>query len=153
MTVEKYKDFYTGNELLEKKLKEMGLTPAQIRSKVVPAMLCIFADENNALDAHKMFVAMMENLKEGLDYVRTRSEFIEKRERELREQMRRVEKEKSDIELTWANLMECETPEMRDRFRLAEYYRTYASQANVYHTTEFNKGLALILSGNKGDEE
>ena len=85
---------------------------------------------------------------------------IGKIEHELEEKRRRFDQELMDIKdaelsklLTfWNRLSELETPEYRDRLRLAELYRDQTNIKTCHDNTAFIKGLAQIFAAKTEDD-
>lgn len=145
---------YTYSELFTQKLMDLGLSRQQAQSKSVAATLTILANTDEAIDAYQEICQLRDSLERQEE--EARQELSEHR-RVLHAQQDEVWKLKREYEMKLSQMEEItqfETPEARDRYRLAEYYKQNTTRKNVFQETEFNKGLALILSGVKeGDKE
>lgn len=145
---------YTYSELFTQKLMDLGLSRQQAQSKSIAAALTILANTDGAIDAYQEICQLRDSLESEEE--KAKQELFEHR-RALYAQQAEVWKLKREYEMKLSQMEEItqfETPEARDRYRLAEYYKQNTTRKNVFQETEFNKGLALILSGVKeGDRE
>jgi hypothetical protein len=145
----------SGMDELNKKLVEMGANKAQLGSKVIPMMLSIFADAENAIDAYKA----LEELRHGAmnaenmyrEAYHTYLRKVDEADLEWNAFRKWKEQEQAKIDQAREQLLQLETAEARDRLRLARVFEATVSPQNVYQQTEFIKGMAAILSGGKAD--
>lgn len=138
---------YTYSELFTQKLLDMGLTKAQAQSKSIATALAVFANTDEALDAYQELLDLTKKVEEE------RRILVDERNMYSRARFHMENKENEykcmveELEDINEKLSQFETPEARDRYRLAEYYKRNTTRKNVYQETEFNKGLGLILAG------
>lgn len=141
----------TGIDALREKLTEMGANKAQLDSKVIPMMLAIFADESNAIDAYKAFEETWIEARKAAQEAMTIQDRSRKWEERLEERQNAIKRMLDDLTRKAEKIATCETPEGRDRMRLALWFKDNAYTDNVYQRTEYNKGLAAILAGGGDD--
>ena len=144
----------TGIELLRKKMMELGASKQQTESKVVDYVLAAFAEEQGSLDAVSIFEEMREQyLEKHKEMTRAIAEADKKKdiyERSLKQADKiigRADREFEEAKALNEKILEMETPEMRDRYRMAVRYEKMAYADNAYARTEYTKGLALIMAG------
>lgn len=167
--MEEYKK--PGLDCLKEKLKEMGIKPQALNSPIIPAMLCIFSQyfENGTAGmvswkVYRDLIAEVEKkrsdaLQREADASNSADEYYRKiidlktrefricaRETEIKEREQKLQETKDKI-------YQAETPEARDRLRMADYFREYTEVTNGYERTAYINGLADILSGKKAEDE
>lgn len=160
-----------GLDCLKEKLKEMGIKPQALNNPIIPAMLCIFSKyfENGTVgmvswkvyqdliaevEAKRQYALQREaDASNSADEYRrkirdltTREFDICDREAEIKEQEKKLQEAKDKI-------YQAETPEARDRLRMADYFREYTEVTNGYERTAYINGLSDILSGKKAEDE
>lgn len=151
-------DQKTGKELLEDKLRLIGATQNQIESKIVAMMVTVFAEVDNPrqmclayLDAKDEYKKLAKELEEERRRIKN-DRFILNREisnfnytrDQIEEELNRKQEE---VDQARKEIFEAETPEMRDRMRLAKYFEMHTDPQNGYQETAFINGLANILAG------
>ena len=144
----------TGLDCLKEELKRRGMTKTQYESKVVPVVLDILAnaDTNHTeeyqkkADLEKLDSAInnawhdLNNLKEMYKYEYARiSEWKKEVEAWKKEVEAYIEELKSSMEI-------CETPEGKDKLKLAQMYINSVDVDTKYDNTAFIIGLAAVLS-------
>ena len=138
-------------ETLKAKLLDMGATKTQIENKVIPMMLAIIADEENAKEIFNAFWEMKKNVEyKAMDLQNKEYAFndrISRAKEEVSAERLALATMREDLERTQKELEEMEKPDNRDRIKLAEYFKRNVNISNAYQETEFVKGLANILSG------
>jgi hypothetical protein len=148
----------TGRELLSQRMMELGASKQQTESKAVDYVLAILADGQGELDAISIFKEMRgeylkahkEMLHRATDYTNAKL-LCEKRFKDLQEmahqKIAKVNELIDEAKKRYDALLNMETPEMRDRYRMAVRYKEMAHTDNAYARTEYTKGLALIMAG------
>lgn len=155
----------TGKELLLKELEELGATKQQMGSKVVDLVIQAFAKlnaEGVEFDSLKTYEDQLKEYKRNLDEqeyrIRCGESKLTWREHELQKRewsVSELEEEISDLgkqiddkkkELESIQL-EYETPEARDKARLAQWFKDNTDVINGYDRTAFITGLGQILGG------
>ena len=148
----------TGRELLSQRMMELGASKQQTESKTVDYVLAILADGQGELDAISLFKEMLgeylkahkEMLHRATDYTNAKL-LYEKRFKDLQEMANQKSAKMNELidesKKRYDALLNMETPEMRDRYRMAVRYKEMAYTDNAYARTEYTKGLALIMAG------
>jgi len=144
----------TGRDALREKLKEMGFSPVQTKSKLVEAMLCIFADPDNSISAYE---ALRQTHKELDNKILEHSNETMKASgvaREYEAKLALLENRNKKLKTLKDQLLAFETAEARDKARLAFLYRDISYRPeNGWQKTEYIKALGAILGGGYADAE
>lgn len=149
----------SGMDLLRKKLEAKGATKAQIESNAVKWMLEIFAEAEHP-DLLKILTESIAAANvAGNAANKERAKLIEERDKYIRlnknveNLLRAAEEAKKEADQEREALAACETPEARDRRRLAIFYKKTIQEIcgclDDYATARFVSGLGIILSGSK----
>lgn len=149
----------TGIEQLRKRMTELGAPASSTKSKAVEIILAIFADNQNAPSAIKLLEEVKAEYRaaEG-EYEALRNNLwkekaeIDKRLQEANGVKRDAERRLEEIEQLKLEILKLETPEARDRYRLAEHYKqavrvTCGARLDDYESQRFITGLSRILAG------
>lgn len=146
----------SGMDALKETMKKMGASGQLAESRAVPMVVTILANKENHLTAWKLFEEMVNNVRaqQASNTNRAQSlafeeERINRKRREIEKREKAIADKEAEIAHIKEEILKCETPEARDRMRLAITYDAMISTANVYQETERIKGLAAILSGSK----
>jgi hypothetical protein len=149
----------TGMERLKYLMKAAGASGQLAESRAVPMVVTILANAENGVSAWQIYEEMEKQLEALLKsntikarFIAEREDAIEKKYKEADKRLEDIGKKEEECEAKLKEICECETPEARDRMRLAVAYDAMISTANVYQETERIKGLALIMSGRKETE-
>ena len=150
----------TGRELLNQKLMDLGASKQQLNSKVIDMVLKTLSDEES-LEPVKLLEEKLRKLESELcneknEYYKLSSKLTEREnklwreERKLKEQQEQIESLDEKIEFYESLQKKLETPEARDKMRLARFFLDNAPEArNVYQETEHIKALGSILGSGK----
>lgn len=155
----------TGRELLFEELEKRGLTKTQIESKGVAAVLDVIANDgkNNYMkakeleDAIRIKESALRALNEDLLIRRSQKEFELKeldRKLEVRKQQcdEYVDDAKDYITKFNKSLEACETPEARDRLRLAQVFTNSVHIQSPQNMSVFIYTLGALLAGTSPSE-
>lgn len=144
----------TGRELLSQRMMELGASKQQTESKVVDYVLAAFAEDQGDLNAVSIFAEMRERYLEkhkemtrAIDEADKKKDIYERCLKQANESIERANGKLAEVKALNEKLLEMETPEMRDRYRMAVRYKEMAYTDNAYARTEYTKGLALIMAG------
>lgn len=152
----------SGIEELRKRMKELGASSTQCNSPTVGILLAIFADNEHAEDALKCLNDLKEEAsrvirEKGSMAMRLewKRQELEHRENELAKRVQEVAELRAQIEKVAEDILRCETPEGRDRQRLAEIYNRTVLNArprmDSYEMQRYITGLSRILAGSDAD--
>lgn len=155
----------TGIEQLRKRMEELGAPKSSTKSKAVEIMLAIFADNQNAPRA----IRLLEEVKaeyqaKEYEYEALRNNLWKKEAeisnslQEAKDMKRDAERRLEEIERMNQEILQLETPEARDRYRLAEHYKqavrvTCGVRLDDYESQRFITGLSRILAGAQENKE
>lgn len=141
----------SSTELLNSKLLEMGATKTQLSNKLIPMMLAIFADPENAKVLFDTFWDMKKELNNKEMSLYNREQAFEGKQREFKREISNDLEEinflKRQLENAKAEIARCETAEARDKIRLAEYYKLEAEATKSYSPNVYLVGIGKILAG------
>lgn len=146
----------TGLECLKEEMAKRGCSKAQIESKTVAIVLDILSntgtkfteqfDEDKFLDHKKKSLELKETQLKG------REKRIEQRMEEVEERIndvnKSIEETKEYIKSFYESLKQCETPEARDKQKLAQLFVNTVNLESSQNNTAFIEGLARILASN-----
>lgn len=150
----------TGIELLETELRKMGFHPSKIRMnmELISAVVHVVSENKDEVNAAVLYCqSAMEELKKAQSFEKTARERLhiaEAAERAAksheqdamiseREAMA-AEQRMRDIE---TRIEQTETPEARDRIRLAHLFDKMTDRKTCYDNTAYIKGLSEIMAG------
>lgn len=163
----------TGKEILVEKMFARGCTKQQTEAKVVDVVLDILARDAGILPGYALDFEKQLREKESelagqkralnikmAEFYRSSSEKgIRQREWELEEREQNVGRRERDVKQREEKLAEREeqimapeTPEMRNRVRMAKLFDDSTRVATKYDNTAYIRGLAAILSGTPQEE-
>lgn len=155
------------SDVLADKLVELGISKLSLGSSIIPAMLTIFADVDNAPDA-------FEEIRQIKNYHKEATAEANRKEREYSELIRRIRNEKYELDKLKDEMkskmvaLECarqsidmekeefykiKTKSSREKVRLAEWYKRNVKIDSCYDNTKFIEGLGRILSGTYSEDE
>lgn len=165
----KWGDYMTGNEILKLKLLELGATKQQAEAKVVDMVIAVLAENSDVkdLNALEMFRNVIDKFDTAAQNARAKEHEYLNKTVKLSLVKSAVCNAKRDVECAvkeLANIVdelisisdeitEPETPEQRDRMRMARFLMENTKVNTCYDNTAFIKALGNILSGAKEADE
>ena len=136
-------------QMLNAKLLEMGATKKHLESKLIPMMLAIFADEENAKGLFNTFWDLKKEINDREGSLYNAERYFESQKRDFEDNVKKtlgeIEEAQMEIEEARKEIFKCETAEARDKIRLAEYYRSATRTVASYSPNIFLKGIGDIL--------
>lgn len=150
----------TGRELLETELRKMGFHPTKIRmnTDLISAVVHVVSENKVEVNAAVLYYqSAMEAREEAESFEKTARERLRKAETAERaakshdqnamiseREAMAAEQRMRDIE---TRIEQTETPEARDRIRLARMFEKMTERNTCYDNTAYIKGLAAIMAG------
>ena len=138
---------------LNKKLMAMGASSQQCTSKVIPMMLAIFHDKDNAEMLHREWQNMVKAARDKENEYALALAECKAQAADLMEKEQALNDEKEDLEKMRMSLLVCKTQAARDNMRLAALFMQETQPNNEYQRTEYIKGLGAILARNGVEED
>ena len=149
----------TGIEQLRKRMIELGAPASSTKSKAVEIILAIFSGDENAPNAVKLLEEVKAEYRAAENDYNVRLNNLRKREAEINSSLLEAHNRERDagrrleeIDQMKQEILQLETPEARDRYRLAEHYKqavrvTCGVRLDDYESQRFISGLSRILAG------
>lgn len=155
------------SDVLADKLMELGISKLSLGSNIIPAMLTIFADVDNAPNAfseikaiknyHKEAVAAANRREreysEAIRVIRSKERKIDELSEEMRSKIKALDDARQSIDMEKEDFYKIKTESSREKVRLAEWYKRNVKIDSCYDNTKFIEGLGRILSGAYSEDE
>ena len=138
---------------LENKLMAMGASSQQCKSKVIPMMLTLFHDKDNAEMLHREWQNMVKAAQDKENEYIIASAECKSATAKLLKKEQALNDEKEELEKMRGSLLACKTQVARDNIKLAALFKQEAQPYNEYQRTEYIKGFGAILARNGEGEK
>lgn len=149
----------TGLELLREKLKERGCNKSTINSKAVAEALSVLS-EVDSMDEYKIRLDIrwgelkLDEINDKINWAKLQLERYENAaEGIIEDAQRKGNALIMEGEALKKKVLRCETPEARDRMRLAEVFKDSVKVDSKYDNTAYIRSLGAILSGGKVNDD
>ena len=130
---------------IHEKMRKMGAPESCVGSRAVNYVVAIISRSDNPEE-------LINDYWDSRYKLKTKYKELEDREHEIELKRIKLDREKEEFEEYKREhgnkIFKLETPEARDRMRLAIYYEEAVEIDNGYQKTEYIKALGAILSGN-----
>lgn len=149
----------TGLELLKQEMINRGCTKAQCDSKVVLVVLDIvskadgkyllLAELESTIKSKRLEITCLQDQIEQLkiDRQKAKKEYEEMEQLRYNRKMKKLQETDDYIKKFFEALEQAETPEARDRLRVAQTFINSVDIDTKYDNTAFIVGLSALLSG------
>ena len=149
----------TGLELLKQEMINRGCTKAQCDSKAVLVVLDIvskadgkyllLAELESAIKSKRLEITCLQDQIEQLkiDRQKAKKEYEEMEQLRYNRKMQKLQETDDYIKKFFEALEQAETPEARDRLRVAQTFINSVDIDTKYDNTAFIVGLSALLSG------
>ena len=149
----------TGLELLKQEMINRGCTKAQCDSKVVLVVLDIvskadgkyllLAELESTIKSKRLEITCLQDQIEQLkiDRQKAKKEYEEMEQLRYNRKMKKLQETDDYIKKFFEALEQAETPEARDRLRVAQTFMNSVNIDTKYDNTAFIVGLSALLSG------
>lgn len=144
-------DLYIDYETLKEEMIRRGATKTQAESKSVAIALDVIASTNGLYSNIHEQQMVLDRLCQQIEQAEIWHNKEEKRRKaKLDAMVKEAEQYTAYIEDFCKKLSECETPEGRDKMRVAQMFINTVDIDTKYDNTAFIIGLASIISGEAG---
>lgn len=146
----------TGLECLKEEMAKRGCSKAQMESKTVAIVLDILSNTGTKFTEQYEVEKTIEDKKRRLELKETQLKGREKRIEQRMEEVegrindvnKSIDETKEYIKSFYESLKQCETPEARDKQKLAQLFVNTVNLESSQNNTAFIEGLARILASN-----